>query len=157
MYFSQNVTIASTTPYSESGVLIVDVQNSLGFVRAYVSVLVFRKTRITSAPVAEEHGRLQYGSGDLQWNIAVDGEPIFPTPTAQWYLRRPGLSEKQLQNTASHFEISPDGLSFRLVQPQDAGKVYGEYRVVVSNGHDADQRTFTLEARMHFAYIFLSA
>ena len=150
MYFSQNVTIASTNPYSESGLLIVDVQNSLGSVRAYVSVLVFKKTRITSAPVAEEHGRLQYAGGDLQWNVAVDGEPIFPTPTAQWYLRRPGQSETQLQNTAGQFEISQNGLSFKLVQPKDAATIYGDYRVVVSNGHDDDQRTFTLEQRTCF-------
>ena len=153
MYFSQNVTIGSKTPYSDSGVLVVDVQNSLGSVRAYVSVLVFRRTRITSAPVSESHGRLQYVGGDVQWNVAADSEPLFPPPTAQWYLRLPGQSETQLQNTAGHFEIAPDGLSFK--QPHGASKIYGEYRVVVSNGHDADERTFTFEARMRSGFVLL--
>ena len=46
---------------------------------------------------------------------------------------------------------SPDGLSFKLLKPQNASTIYGEYRVVVSNGHDADERTFTLEAHVLFA------
>lgn len=141
--------------------MIVDAINSLGSVRAYISVLVFKKTRITSAPVNQEHARVQYGGGDLQWNVAADGEPIFPSPTAQWYLRRLGQSETLLSNTPGQFEISPTGLNFKLVQPKDTSTIFGDYRIVVSNGHDTDERTFTLEARTCLVHVssalFMSA
>ena len=125
--------------------LIVDVHNSLGAVRAYVSVLVYQKTRITNAPVNEDRGRLQYGGGDLQWNVAADSEPLFGTLSAKWYLRRAGQSETQLSDTAGQFEISHNGMSFKLMQPTDAGTIDGEYCVVVSNGRDSDERSFSLE------------
>ena len=126
--------------------LIIDVHNSLGSLRAYVSVLVFKKTRITSAPVNEERGRLRYAGGDLQWNVAVDSEPLFWAPSAKWYLRRTGQSETQLSNTTGQFEISNNGLSLKLVQPINVETIYGEYRVIVSNGRDSDQRSFTVES-----------